>query len=339
MTSNASELGDRTGGDDEEEEEEHHPSEENHLEVRFLPEFPGQAEHCLNLVQLERRRGETARAFLCSLFLWGKPCLHGCRKGGEVVAHHDLPKLSPASPALLLSQAGPHSSRRGRHPQLRVLLLHGLRPACCRGQLGPSKGHRGATAGARVAQNVRLADMNIDAAVQDVSDFLHKRYSSADFFFCPRTFFRSLSQAPVPAQALQPHATAHAARAAIWLVAGAAVQRESARTLCSSGSGPPPWHSPCSGSSSNDVAKARCAATERMPLQRCTPAPRGGDSLGPEAPLLHERAPAGGRCAPSRDQRPPTSTPKMTRRHRLGRGLQQAGHPHRPVALRSCRPG
>ena len=93
--------------------------------------------------------------------------------------------------------------------------------------------------------------------------------------FCfPRTFFRSLSQAPVLVQALRPHATVHAARAAVRLVAGAADQRESARNSCSSGSGPPPWHSPCSGSSSNDVAKARCAATERMPLQRCTQAPR-----------------------------------------------------------------
>ena len=73
-----------------------------------------------------------------------------------------------------------------------------------------------------------------------------------------------------------PHAFAQAARAATRPVAGAAVQHESARTSCSSGSGLPPRHSPCSGSSSNDVAKARCAATERMPLQRCTQAPRAG---------------------------------------------------------------
>ena len=119
---------------------------------------------------------------------------------------------------------------------------------------------------------------------------------------------------------------------------------QSARTSCSAGSGPPPWHSPCSGSSNNHVAKARCAATERMPLQRCA-----------GAAAARARASRRMNCAASRDQQPPTSTPKTTRRHRralsssgrcdgtcagqLGRGLQQAGHLHRLVALWSCRPG
>ena len=138
----------------------------------------------------------------------------------------------------------------------------------------------------------------------------------AEFFFCRAPFFCRLSLAPVPVQALQPHATAHAARAAIRLVAGAAVQRESAKTSCSSGSGPPPRHCRCSGSSSNDVAKARCAATERMPLQRCTQAPRAVTRRAAGAAAARARASRRTNCAASRDQRPPTSTPKTTRRHR-----------------------
>ena len=120
-----------------------------------------------------------------------------------------------------------------------------------------------------------------------------------------------------------PHAFAHAARAASRLVAGPAVQRESARTSCSSGSGLPPWHSPCSGSSSNDVAKARCAATERMPLQRCTQAPRAVTRRAAGAAAARARASKRTNCAASRDQRPPTSTPKTTRRHR--RALSSSG--------------
>ena len=127
------------------------------------------------------------------------------------------------------------------------------------------------------------------------------REESVSMFFLQRSFFRSLSHAPVPAQALRPHATAHAARAAIRLVAGAAEQRESARFSCSAGSGPPPWHSPCSGSSSNDVAKARCAATERMPLQRCTQAPRAVTRRAACAAAARARASRRTNCAASRE--------------------------------------
>ena len=45
-------------------------------------------------------------------------------------------------------------------------------------------------------------------------------------------------------------------------------------TSYSSRSGLPPWHPKCNGSSSNDVAKARCAAAVRMPLQSCVPSRR-----------------------------------------------------------------
>ena len=117
--------------------------------------------------------------------------------------------LSPASRALLLSQAGPHSGRvftvlptsddvTIASAQFRVLLLRRLRlplalcPRTCRcgRSLGPLGDHRAACAtsgvlptralplehalarvcreaGARVARNVRVADMNIDVPVSD----------------------------------------------------------------------------------------------------------------------------------------------------------------------------
>ncbi|OLP85284.1 Ankyrin-1 [Symbiodinium microadriaticum] len=120
-----------------------------------------------------------------------------------------LSELSPASRALLLSQAGPFAARAinvpPTHPdvtipsaQFRVLLLRRLRMplplaprrCACHGQLDPLGDHRAAcatsgvlstralplehavarvcrAAGARVARNVRLADMNLDVPVAD----------------------------------------------------------------------------------------------------------------------------------------------------------------------------
>ena len=120
-----------------------------------------------------------------------------------------LSELSPASRALLLSQAGPFAARAinvpPTHPdvtipsaQFRVLLLRRLRMplplaprrCACHGQLDPLGDHRAACAtsgvlstralplehavarvcreaGARVARNVRLADMNLDVPVAD----------------------------------------------------------------------------------------------------------------------------------------------------------------------------
>ena len=103
-----------------------------------------------------------------------------------------LSELSPASRALLLSQTGPFAARAinvlPTHPdvtipsaQFRVLLLRRLRMplplaprrCACHGQLDPLGDHRAAVArvcreaGARVARNVRLADMNLDVPVAD----------------------------------------------------------------------------------------------------------------------------------------------------------------------------
>ena len=109
-----------------------------------------------------------------------------------------LSRLDAASRALLLSQAGPHaaqvftvvfpSSAEVVVPSLlfRVLLLRHLRLplpvaprlCACRGRLDPLGDHRAAfatlsgplhchEAGARVAGNVRLANMNIDVPVFD----------------------------------------------------------------------------------------------------------------------------------------------------------------------------
>ena len=122
----------------------------------------------------------------------------------------DKRALDAASPALLLSLAGPHAARAFAvlptsaelmvpSPLLRVLLLRRLRlplpvaprTCACRGRLDPLLGdHRAACAtsgvlasralpleravarvsqeaGARVARNVRLADMSIDVPVSD----------------------------------------------------------------------------------------------------------------------------------------------------------------------------
>ena len=91
-------------------------------------------------------------------------------------------------------------------------------------------------------------------------------------------FFRSFSHAPVPVQALRPHATAHAARAAIRMVAGAAVQRESARTSCSSGSGPPPWHSPRRGQLQQRCCKGSLCCDGEHATPALYPSAAGGDS-------------------------------------------------------------
>ena len=86
------------------------------------------------------------------------------------------------------------------------------------------------------------------------------------FFFFFGTFFRlqyprgSLCTAPQ----LQP------TRMGRRLLAGVACQRASARSSCRPGSGPPALHSPPGGNSSRDAAKARCAATARMPLHLTT---------------------------------------------------------------------
>ena len=131
-------------------------------------------------------------------------------RGDERALETHFSHLSPASRALLLSQAGPHSSRALNvlptheevvipSAQFRVLLLRRLRlplPLAprhchCRGQLDPWGDHRAACAsagvlparaipleralarvcreaGARVAQNVRLADMNLDASARRI---------------------------------------------------------------------------------------------------------------------------------------------------------------------------
>ena len=114
----------------------------------------------------------------------------------------------------------------------------------------------------------------------------HAMLKHGNFFFRRAPFFRSLSQAVVPRRACR--------------------DCESARTSCSSAAGPPPWHSPCSGSFINDVAKARCAAAERMPLQRCTQAPRAVTRRVAGAAAARARASRRTNCAASRDQRPPT---------------------------------
>ena len=137
---------------------------------------------------------------------WQRRAAHAC---DERAFETLFSSLSPAARALLLSQAGPHSSRAltvlPTHEDVtlpsahfRVLLLRRLRlplplapRACaCRRPLDVLGDHRAACAtagvlasraipleralarvcreaGARVARNVRLADMNLDVPVQD----------------------------------------------------------------------------------------------------------------------------------------------------------------------------
>ena len=156
------------------------------------------------------------------------------------------------------------------------------------------------------------------------------RSSMWDFLvFSSHTFFPQLVPNPGPCAGLAGHMrllTLRVPRDVLWQELQSSVSPQG--PLAGSGSGLPPWHSPCSGSSSNDVAKARCAAREKMPLQRCTQAPRAG----PQVPLLRVHAQVGAtNCAASRDQRPPTLTPKTTRRHR--RALSSSGVGVAAVAL------
>ena len=136
---------------------------------------------------------------------WQRAAVAAC---DERALETHLPHLTPASRALLLSQAGLHSGRAltvlptsaavALPEHLLVLLLRRLRlplplapRTChCRGRLDPVGDHRSACAtsgalasralplehavarvcrksGARVARNVRLADMNIDVPVSD----------------------------------------------------------------------------------------------------------------------------------------------------------------------------
>ena len=61
-------------------------------------------------------------------------------------------------------------------------------------------------------------------------------------------------------------------RAGRRLLTGACNQRASASSSCKAGGSPAAPSSAAGGSSRSEAAKARCAATERMPLQRCTQA-------------------------------------------------------------------
>ena len=137
---------------------------------------------------------------------WQRLAAHACDKRAYEM---HLSDLTPASRALLLSQAGPFAARAFDvtptredvtipSALFRVLLLRRLRlplplaprRCSCRGQLDPFGDHRAACAtsgvlptralplqhavarvcreaGARVARNVRLADMNVDVPIAD----------------------------------------------------------------------------------------------------------------------------------------------------------------------------
>ena len=96
-----------------------------------------------------------------------------------------------------------------------------------------------------------------------------------------------------------------------------------ARTSWRSGTTPASQSSPPGGSSSNDAAKARMAATARMPDQRWThpahaAARSGGGRLAARCRARWRR-----KEAASDPKRPPTSTPMTTRRAR--RALASSG--------------
>ena len=139
--------------------------------------------------------------------------------------------------------------------------------------------------------------------------------SSSSFFFLLGTFFRlqypcgSLCTAPQ----LQP------TRMGRRLLAGVACQRASARSLCRAGSGPPALHSPPRGNSSRDAAKARCAATARMPLHLTTHAALAAARREVGTSAARTRASKRMKVAASGAHLPPTSSPITTRRQRRAR--------------------
>ena len=90
--------------------------------------------------------------------------------------------------------------------------------------------------------------------------------------------------------------------------------RPSARTSSRSGAIPASQTSPPSGSSSNDAAKARMAATVRMPDQRWTHPAHAAARSGGGRPAARCRARWRRKEAASAPKRPPTSTPITMRR-------------------------
>ena len=96
----AGELGDRAGR----EEEEVEPLDDDPLPGRFLPALPGEVEHFLNLVQLERRRGEALRALLKYLdWLRGDPQWRALQ--GPLIEELQAASLSASMQVVMLTQA------------------------------------------------------------------------------------------------------------------------------------------------------------------------------------------------------------------------------------------
>ena len=95
--------GSELGGTQQGEEEEGEPLDDDPLPGRFLPALPGEAEHFLNLVQLQRRRGETSRALLSYLgWLRGEPQWRALQ--GPLVEEVQAPSLSASMQVVMLAQ-------------------------------------------------------------------------------------------------------------------------------------------------------------------------------------------------------------------------------------------
>ena len=114
----------------------------------------------------------------------------------------------------------------------------------------------------------------------------------------------------------RPSFSQHAMEGGCWRGSPA---NASARSSCRAGLGPPALHSPPGGNSSRDAAKARCAATARMPTRLTTHAALAAARREVGTSAARAQASKRMKVAASGAHLPPTSSPNTTRRQRRAR--------------------
>ena len=131
----------------------------------------------------------------------------------------------------------------------------------------------------------------------------------ASALFCPDLLPPS-DAVTQPTAYLQPRAGKDAAR--LWPSLASGISKELVQSR-----GPAAQGSVCSGNPRNVAASARCAATAMRPLHRSTHAACAAGRSAAGVAEARARARRRRKEAASASQRPPTSSPNTTKRHRL----------------------
>ena len=139
------------------------------------------------------------------------------------------------------------------------------------------------------------------------------------FLFLARTFLPPVVSRSQCSGAARPGQLPAQARRGMRLGASPSCHRASARSSCKAGSVPAALSWTSLGNSRSDEASARWAATEMMRLHRWTQALCAAGRSAGGAFAARARASMPRKAAASGAQRPPTSTPKTTRRQRRER--------------------